>query len=475
MTATTTLAEPRARRDTRADVARANRTRPQSAAAWNFGATTVIWATSLVIAMLWVSGHGVQDLFTLPAQALDSLGRLTGLIASNLLLYQVLLMARVPLFERGFGRDGITRMHRLVGFWSLWLMLGHIVLITIGYAAGANVVAEFVDLVLEYPAMLLALAGTVAIIAVGITSMRAARRRMRYESWHLLHLYGYLGVGLALPHQLWTGSDFLGSPLATAYWWTLWAVTAAAVVGWRVLAPIVRNLRWGLRVRSVVSSGTDAVTITAEPRHGRRVAMRSGQFFVWRVPGGPSRLRGTPVSTSRLTDGAVSFTVRVVGDGTARLARLQPGQRLWAEGPYGTLTADRLRAAHTVMFGAGSGVAPLVGILQTEGFDPARTVLVTRDHAIEGGVMPSAVQDLVDRHGLRHFALDGPRDPSASSWAPANLAHLSAQELLLHLAPKVRDADILVVGPAAWMAALRHDLRAAGVPADRIHTENFSI
>ena len=38
-----------------------------------------------------------------------------------------------------------------------------------------------------------------------------ARRKLRYESWHLLHLYAYLGVGLALPHQLWTGQEFLSS------------------------------------------------------------------------------------------------------------------------------------------------------------------------------------------------------------------------------------------------------------------------
>ena len=57
--------------------------------------------------------------------------------------------------------------------------------------------------------MLLATAGTALLVMVVVTSVRAARRRLRYESWHLLHLYAYLGVGLALPHQLWTGTDFV--------------------------------------------------------------------------------------------------------------------------------------------------------------------------------------------------------------------------------------------------------------------------
>ena len=89
-------------------------------------------------------------------------------------------------------------------------MVAHILLITLGYgfADGSNPLVEFYDLVLEYPGMLLALAGTWP-WSWCRHQLEGARRRLRYESWHLLHLYAYLGVGLALPHQLWTGQEFL--------------------------------------------------------------------------------------------------------------------------------------------------------------------------------------------------------------------------------------------------------------------------
>jgi hypothetical protein len=48
-----------------------------------------------------------------------TLGRLTALVSANLLLYPVLLTACVPIFE--FGRDGMTRMRRILGFWSFWV------------------------------------------------------------------------------------------------------------------------------------------------------------------------------------------------------------------------------------------------------------------------------------------------------------------------------------------------------------------
>src|SRR6478752_4625149 len=256
---------------------------------WNAAAVGVIWLTSLFVVALWVAGGGLQAVAGGTGETLTTLGRITGLVSANLLLYQVLLMARVPLFERGFGRDGITRMHRLVGFWSFWLLLAHIALVTAGYGATAqiDVLAQLWTFVVDYPGMLLATAGTLLLVLVVATSLRRPRRRLRYESWHLLHLYGYLGVGLALPHQLWTGADFIQNPGATVYWWTLWAVAAASVLVFRVGQPVWRSMRHAVRVVSVVPDGRNGVSVRLRGRDMQRLKAQAGQFFVWRFLDGP--------------------------------------------------------------------------------------------------------------------------------------------------------------------------------------------
>lgn len=109
-------------------------------------------------------------------------------------------MARVPVIERAWGQDELARLHRLVGFGSFNLMLAHIVLIGLGYAgSGAHgysgLLGELWDITWGLPGMLLAAAGALCLVLVVVTSIRAARRRLRYESWHLMHLYAYLGVG----------------------------------------------------------------------------------------------------------------------------------------------------------------------------------------------------------------------------------------------------------------------------------------
>lgn len=445
---------------------------------WNAGATAVIWLSSLFVAALWVAGGGITDLLAGNAESLTTLGRLTGLVASNLLLYQVLLMARVPLFERGFGRDAITRMHRFVGFWSFWLMLAHIALLVAGYAAsaGINPLVQLWDFIWNYPGMLLATAATLLLILVVVTSIRRARRRLRYESWHLLHLYAYLGVGLAIPHMLWTGADFTAHAWVSVYWWALWALTAAAVVVFRVCVPLWRSVRHGIRVSSVEHDGPRGVVVRMSGRALHRLRARPGQFFVWRFLDGRGWTRGHPFSLAADPGrGGLAISARVVGDGTHRLTRLRPGTRVLIEGPYGHMTGRVRMRRRLLMFGAGAGVAPLLSLLEAEPYGPGDATLVTRDHVDEDALGAAAVDALVRQRGLRHIRMNGPRRTGGSSWMPRGVTDWPGAEVVRSLAGDVTDVDVYVCGPIPWMAALRQDLRSAGVPADRIHSEAFAV
>lgn len=445
---------------------------------WNAAAVTVIWGTSLVVTALWVAGGGVQSVLAGGAETLNTLGRITGLVSANLLLYQVLLMARVPLFERGFGRDGITRMHRLVGFWSFSLLLVHIALLVVGYAvqAGIDPLTQLWQFVWDYPGMLLATAGTLLLVLVVVTSIRRARRRLRYESWHLLHLYGYLGVGLAVPHMLWTGADFVASPLATVYWWTLWAVTAASVVVFRIGVPAFRSLRHDMRVSSVEPDGDRGVTVRLRGRALSALRARPGQFFVWRFLDGAGWMRGHPFSLAAAPTGdALTISARIVGDGTRRLTTLAPGTRVVLEGPYGGMTGELRGGTKLLMIGAGAGVAPLVALLESEAYAPGAATLLVRDHADGDALLRGPIARLASTRGVAHYKLHGPRAQGGSAWLPASHAAWRGADLLRHLAPRPAEYDVFLCGPGPWMDALRADLHAAGFAPDRIHAEAFTV
>ncbi|MFI6077366.1 ferric reductase-like transmembrane domain-containing protein [Actinoplanes sp. NPDC051343] len=430
----------------------------------------------LVVTALWVSNGGVHQVSGGGAEAVSALGRLTGLWASDLLLLQVLLMARIPLVERAFGQDRLARWHRWTGFSSFWLMIAHIVLITLGYAgaAHANVFAELWDMLLTYPGMLLATAGTIALIMVVVTSIRAARRRLRYESWHLMHLYAYLGVGLALPHQLWTGTDFIGSAASTAYWWSLYAVSAGGVLVYRVGLPLWRNWRHRLVVSHVTPEGPGLTSIYLTGRHLDRLPARAGQFFQWRFLDGPGWSRSHPYSLSATPDGhLLRITVKDLGDGSARVARLTPGTKALIEGPYGKLTGESYAGGPVVLLACGIGVTPLLSLLGELPYRPGEATLIYRARNEAEVAFRGELDWFARQRGVRIVYLLGPR-AARPSWLPAEFAGHGDAEALRRIAPAIAGSHVYVCGPDAWTEAARSAAHTAGVRPERLHTELFS-
>jgi predicted ferric reductase len=206
---------------------------------------------AVVVVALW-GPDGVREIHD-TASLVTGLGRATGLLGAYLVLVQLLLLARLPVLERLVGFDRLTRWHRRNGFACLALLLAHAALITAGYTIGDRVslLEEAERLITGYPGVITAVAGLVALIGVTVTSVAIVRRKLRYETWYFVHLYAYLGVALAFSHQLATGSDFVGDPLARAYWYALYAVTLGSLLVFRVGLPLARSAWHRLRVERV--------------------------------------------------------------------------------------------------------------------------------------------------------------------------------------------------------------------------------
>ena len=442
---------------------------------WRDASVAAFWLVLLWVTALWVAHGGVQDLGSLSG-ALTSVGRLTGLVSSALLLVQVFLMARIPWFEQAWGQDELARTHRLVGFTSFTLLWAHIVLITLGYAAASTLGlwGTMVDFVLNYPGMLLAVAGTVALCLVVVTSVRRARRRLRYESWHLIHLYGYLGAGLALPHQLWTGQEFLASTASTVFWWSLYAACAAAVLVFRVGVPLVRSLRSPLRVVAVHEEAPGVTSVVIGGPGVASLRPAAGQFFQWRFVDGPGWTRANPYSLSAAPDGKhLRVTAAQVGDGTRRLADLRPGTRVLVEGPYGRLHAGVRTRRKVLLMGAGIGITPIRALLEDLDQAPGDVVVVHRASTREQLVLGQELFDLASSRGARYVTVEGPRVPGRDTWLPASAAHLSDAEALAQVVPDVAERDVYLCGAPAWMAAAREAALACGVPPTHVHLERF--
>ncbi len=443
---------------------------------WRDAVGALTWLSMLAVVALWVANGGVQAMGGGLADAFDTVGRLVGLISADLLLIQVLLMARIPMVERVYGQDELARRHRLVGFTSVTLMLAHIALLVVGYAISArmNPFAQLWDFVVNYPGMLLATVSTVLVLMVAWTSVKRARAKLRYESWHLLHLYAYLGVGLSIPHEIWTGADFARSTIAQVYWWTLYAAALGAVLIWRVGVPLHRTWTTRLTVSHVVAEGPGIVSVVMRGNRLDRFG-GAGQFYTWRFLGRPGWTRGNPYSLSAPPHrDFLRITVKDLGDNSRSLATLKPGSTVLVEGPYGRMHAGVRTRRKVTLIGSGIGITPIRALAEELEQQPGDVTVIYRASTDADVVLRRELDDLAARRGTRVFYVIGRRVQGRSSWLPQEAAHLHDAQALRDLVPDIAEHDVYVCGAEEWMDAVEAAARTCGVPAERIHSERFS-
>jgi thiosulfate reductase cytochrome b subunit len=198
------------------------------------------------VLLFWWLASGDVPVKTL-ADWLNTIGRVTALIGTYLLLWQLVLLARLPWLESAFGMDRLVWLHRWNAYVALSLITVHVVAQTIGYELddGFSTMRQLGDFIEHYEGLLPAIAGFVLLILVTGLSIEIARRRLAYETWYFVHLYSYLAVALAFSHQLATGADFINNPSFTAYWWAIYALVfgaLAVVTGIAIWKPV--QLSW---------------------------------------------------------------------------------------------------------------------------------------------------------------------------------------------------------------------------------------
>ncbi len=434
-------------------------------------------AVPLLLAV-WAGAAGVLWLWwrNTPAISDDTgrilgAGRITGLLAGYLMALVVLQMARVPALERRVGSDRVARWHAMTGRYTLCLLVAHVVLIMWGYALQSGrglggIAAQTVDSVQRLPDMGKAAAGTGLLVLIGLLSAGPVRRRIPYDAWYHVHLLTYAAVFLTFWHQLTTGNDFAVEPVAKTVWYALYGSVSALVLWYRVLTPLRLNLRHRMRVEAVVEETPGIVSVLIGGRRLHRMGAEAGQFFRWRFLAPGMRFSSHPYSLSAAPrPEMLRITVKAIGDHSSRLRELRPGTRVWAEGPYGALTAQR-RSRGKVLLVAGASASPRCGPC-------SRRCRRRRRHhpALPGHQHPGPGP--VGRAGRHRRRARGPADVRGQQPRRGTAGHLRGDpgpQDPGHRPPRrvpVRAARLRAVG-------LRGTARR-GVPARRIHHESFEM
>ena len=428
-----------------------------------------IGANLVLIVAMWIR-HGGADQLGMVGGLATGLGQLSALLGTAFALLQLLLMSRAPWLDRSFGRDRLTLAHRWIGFATVWLLVGHGVLTTVGFALtdGRSVLGEAWTLITTWEFVLMATVSLALFVAVAVTSVRLARKQLSYETWYGIHLYAYLAVALGFAHQLVVGTDFIDDPIARLYWIGLYVATVGTLVVFRFGAPLVANLRHRFRVANVVREAPDVVSIYLTGRDLDEFPIRAGQYVVVRflVSGW---WRAHPYSISAQPNGRwLRLTVKALGDDSSRLDELPIGTRAIVEGPYGNLTAERRRMPDVLLIAGGIGVTPLRAILEEVSSESSVTLLYRAARHADL-VFKRELDVLAERRGVRIEYIVGSRRDRDRGRRPGPLSAAAIDRLV----PDVASREVYLCGPTGMMTEVGAAIESLGVPAGRIHRERF--
>lgn len=422
---------------------------------------------------LFLGSGGAASVVDVPS-AVTAAGVIAGLVATDLLLLMLVLAARAPLVDRTFGHDRALALHRAIGKPALYLLLAHAVLLVVGYglADRSGPLREGVALLLSGRDMLLAYLALAVLVLVVLTSVVRARLRLPYEGWHLLHMLSYVGVLIALPHELGQGQVLSGGTPERLYWLGLYVLAFGSVLVHRFLVPAVRTVRHDIRVERVQRIARDAVSIHLQGRDLDLLRVEGGQYAIWRFLTWRTWFSVHPVSFSSVPTGSrMRITVRSLGAGTERLAALRPGARVVFQGPYGLFT-DRARTApFLAVVAAGIGVTPIRALLEASPLRPGEATVLLRATDERQSYLWSEVVRGVEAGGGRVHLMTGHRPPQRLTWM-SDAAYRSGATLE-SVFPRLLQSDLYVCGPQAWADLVVRDARRAGVRAERIHIERF--
>ncbi len=416
-----------------------------------------VWLTAYVaLALLPMAAAGVARADSEPLRFASELAVTTGFVAFALLMLELPPISRLRHLSDRFGIDRLMRFHRAMGVVALVFVAAHI------WLAGGRWTRSGA----------IAFGSTLLLVA---TSIGRRTLHLPYEAWHLLHVLLSLTLVPALLVHLFTAR---GTPPPRALALVIGAYGVAFVL-LMVRDRIARPLWLARRPWEVVANraeGGDTQTLVVRPLGHRGFDFGPGQF-AWVLTGRhPLLAEQHPItfssSAERPPDGSIELAIKALGDWSGTIVpALRPGARLWLDGPYGSLTTDRIAAQGFVLIAGGIGITPMLSILRTmrDRGDRRRVVLFHAARNRQRMVFAAELAALRRTLDLRIVEL------FEEAQAGAEEGFIRAELLRRHLPPDVRHDAFLACGPAPMLDAVGRALADVGVSPHQLHTERFDL
>lgn len=331
---------------------------------------------------------------------------------------------------------------------------------------------------LTAPAMLTGLIAWGLMLLFVLLAVYKQALPVRYETWHLLHLLGFSCVAiLATLHVTSVGRHGQFQPGFNLLWWGLCSAAIALMLYNHLFKPL-RLQRRPFKLKSVARVSTSDWQLTLEKPAGVDFDFAPGQFAWINTSGSAFDMNDHPfsIASCRKDLPVVSFIIRTLGDYTANLDSLQPGQNVYLDGPYGSMSLqDSDKADGILLVAGGAGIGPMLSLLRAlaarQETRPVRLVYGNRslDQMVMQDEIRGLEQQMADFRQLRVCS----EESTASDIHTGVIDRVSLAQSLD--TGRRENWEVYVCGPSAMIKAVRRHARALGIPESHIHYEQLAF
>jgi predicted ferric reductase len=381
------------------------------------------------------------------------------------------LTARFRYVTAPWGEDVIYHLHRQISLLAVVLVVAHPLIL---FAVRPDLLVLLNAFTAPWRARFAALS-TYSLLALVAMALWRSQWRIRYETWHALHIVlAVTAVAAGLAHMLgW--SFYLDAPWKAALWIGLTLFWIGLLLYVRIVKPLFL-LRRPYRVTETRPERGDSVTLAMMPDGHAGFRFKPGQFGWLTLWGSPFQITGHPFSFSSsaaAADGRVEMTIRNLGDFTSRIGSVPQGQRVYLDGPYGAFTADSAPADMLVLIAGGVGITPMMSIIRTfaDNGDKRPIVLFYGSRTWEEISFREDLEALKARVDLTVVhVLQNPNE----GWT-GERGFMDAAVFRRHLPPDHAAHEYFICGPNVMMDAIEQALAELDVPMSRYHSERYSF
>jgi len=380
------------------------------------------------------------------------------------------LTARFRYVTEPWGEDVIYHFHRQISLIAVGLVITHPLILV---AVKPELLAP--SNMLEAPLSAhFALLSIFSVIALVVMALWRAALKIKYETWHLVHIVlAVVAIAAGVVHMV--GSSFyLVDPWKQSLWIGLTIFWIGLLLYVRIVKPLFM-LRRPYRVSEVRQERGDTTTLVMQPDGHPGFHFSPGQFGWLMVWGSPFKITGHPFSFSSSAaakGGRVEMSIRNLGDFTKEIQRVPVGKRVYLDGPYGAFTIGNPADMHVLIAG-GVGVTPMMSMIRTlaDRGDKRPVILLYGSKDRESITFCEELEVLKARLDLTvvHVLANPP-----AGWT-GEQGFINAEMFKRHLPPPYSDHEYFICGPGVMMDAIEKALGEMGVPMAKYHSERYSF